>query len=373
MESLIEFFSTIEFLRDPGVAWMRDMAFLPHLLGYAVVIAAVFAVFGVFAMFAVWMERKVSAHMQSRLGPMRTGGWHGWAQTLADGIKLMLKEDIRPAATNALLWIIAPGLVFCAALACFVALPISQGWVVSDLNLGVFYIVAIASIEVVGVIMAGWSSNNKWALLGAIREGAQVVSYEIPAAMTLMVPILVVGSFSLTDIVNAQGGGWFIWHSPWLFLAGIVYFLASIAACKRAPFDMPEAESELVAGFHTEYSGLAALRLLLHGGVRVHLRRFRGLRHLLPRRVAPAVRDARLQQHGHGLRGRGYLHRQDRIHGLHADVAALDPAAPSRRPGDEPGVQVPDALRLSRRGRGGHLRVRRLAVDPLRFLRRVKR
>jgi NADH-quinone oxidoreductase subunit H len=248
MESLIAYFKTFE--------WMREGEFFPHLLAYAVVLIAVFSVFGLFAMFAIWLERKASAHMQSRLGPMRTGGWHGWAQPIADAIKLFFKEDIRPAAVNAFLWTIAPGIVFCAAIAGFVALPISKGWVVNDLNLGVFYIVAIASLEVVGVIMAGWSSNNKWSLLGAIRQGAQVVSYEIPAAMTLMVPILAVGSFSLTDIVEAQGGGWFLWHTPWFFVAAVVYFLSSIAGCKRAPFDMPEAESELVAGFHTEYSGL---------------------------------------------------------------------------------------------------------------------
>lgn len=256
MERLIEYFKEYEFLRDPGIAWMREAEFLPHLLAYVVVFVVVFGVFGIYAMFTIWMERKVSAHMQSRVGPMRTGGWHGWAQSIADAVKLFFKEDIRPAATDMVLWIAAPGLVFCAALAGFVALPITQGWVVNDLNLGVFYIVAISSIEVVGVIMAGWASNNKWSLLGAVREGAQVVSYEIPAAMAVMVPILMAGSFSLTEIVNAQGGAWFLWASPWLFLAAILYFLSSIAACKRAPFDMPEAESELVAGFHTEYSGL---------------------------------------------------------------------------------------------------------------------
>ena len=248
MDSLIELFRGWDFL--------RENVFLTYLLAYAAVLACVFAVYGVYAMFAIWLERKASAHMQSRLGPMHTGAWHGWAQPIADAIKLFFKEDIRPAAANALLWMIAPGLVFAAAIAGFVALPISQGWVVSDLNLGVFYIISIASIEVVGVIMAGWSSNNKWSLLGAVREGAQVVSYEIPAALSLMVPILMAGSFSLTDIVDRQGGAWNIWQSPWLLIAALIYLLASIAGCKRAPFDMPEAESELVAGFHTEYSGL---------------------------------------------------------------------------------------------------------------------
>jgi NADH-quinone oxidoreductase subunit H len=246
MEQLVEFFSGSS----------EEGGFFAHLLAYAICLGAVLGVYGVYAMFGIWMERKVSGHMQSRLGPMRTGGWHGWAQSIADAIKLFVKEDIAPGAVDKALWIVAPGLVFCAAIAGFVALPISQGWVVSDLNLGVFYIISIASLEVIGVIMAGWSSNNKWSLLGAIREGAQVVSYEIPAALTLMVPILMAGSFSLTTIVNDQAGNWYIWSSPWLLLAGVVYFLASLAGCKRAPFDIPEAESELVAGFHTEYSGL---------------------------------------------------------------------------------------------------------------------
>jgi NADH-quinone oxidoreductase subunit H len=230
--------------------------FFPYLFAYVVCIAVPFGIFGVYALFAVWMERKVSGHMQSRVGPMRTGGWHGWAQTLADTIKLLLKEDIIPRGVDKFFWLLAPALVFTAAIAGFVALPLANGWIVNDMNLGVFFIVAIGSLEVIGVIMAGWSSNNKWTLFGAIRQAAQVVSYEIPVALTLMVVILMAGSFSLVDIVGAQKGNWFIWQSPWLLMAGVVYFLASLAGCKRAPFDIPEAESELVAGFHTEYSGL---------------------------------------------------------------------------------------------------------------------
>ncbi len=248
MEYLVDFFS--------GFEWISEGGFFAHLGAYIVCFAAVFGIYGIYAMFGIWLERKASGHMQSRLGPMRTGGWHGWAQSIADAIKLFVKEDIAPLAVDKIMWLAAPGIVFCAAIAGFVALPISEGWIVSDLNMGVFYIISIASIEVVGVIMAGWSSNNKWSLLGAIREGAQVVSYEIPAALAIMVPILMTGSFQLTEIVDFQKGNWLIWHSPWLLLAALLYFLASLAGCKRAPFDIPEAESELVAGFHTEYSGL---------------------------------------------------------------------------------------------------------------------
>jgi len=248
METLVNYFSSF--------SWITEGGFLAYVGAYIICFAVVFGIYGVYAMFTIWLERKVSGHMQSRVGPMRTGGWHGWAQSIADAIKLFVKEDIFPTSIDKLMYIAAPGLVFCAAVAGFVALPISQGLVVSDIHLGVFYIIAISSIEVIGVIMAGWSSNNKWSLLGAIREGAQVVSYEIPAALAIMVPILTVGSFSLTEIVNHQEGNWMIWQSPWLLIAGIIYFLASLAGCKRAPFDIPEAESELVAGFHTEYSGL---------------------------------------------------------------------------------------------------------------------
>ncbi|MHC4942751.1 MAG: complex I subunit 1/NuoH family protein [Planctomycetota bacterium] len=237
MEYLINFFSGDS-----------EAGFFSYLFAYVVCMGVALGIFGVFNMFAVWMERKVSGHMQSRMGPMRVGGWHGWAQSIADAIKLFLKEDIIPAATDKLLWVLAPALVFTGAIAGFVA--------INDLNLGVFYIISIASLEVIGVIMAGWSSNNKWSLFGAIREAAQVVSYEIPAALALMVVILSAGSFSLMDIVGAQQGNWFIWQSPWLAIAALLYYLASLAGCKRAPFDIPEAESELVAGFHTEYSGL---------------------------------------------------------------------------------------------------------------------
>ncbi|MBU0755845.1 MAG: NADH-quinone oxidoreductase subunit NuoH [Planctomycetes bacterium] len=246
MEYLINFFKGSA--ETPG--------FFSYLGAYIVCMGVAMGIYGVYAMFAIWMERKVSGHMQSRVGPMRTGAWHGWAQSIADAIKLFVKEDIRPKAAETFWWILAPALVFTAAIAGFVALPISAGWIINDLNLGLFFIISIASIEVIGVIMAGWSSNNKWSLFGAIREAAQVVSYEIPAALALMVVILCAGSFSLVDIVDQQQGNWFIWQSPWLALSAFLYFLASLAGCKRAPFDIPEAESELVAGFHTEYSGL---------------------------------------------------------------------------------------------------------------------
>ncbi len=213
-----------------------------------------------YALFAVWVERKVSAHMQDRLGPMRTGGWHGWAQTIADILKLIQKEDIVPAAADKKLHLAAPFIVFVGSYAAFAAIPFSSAFVGSNVNIGLFYIIAVSSIVVVGLLMAGWSSNNKWSLLGAMRSAAQIVSYEIPTAIALLAVVMLAGTLNLQDI-NQQQAGWF-WHwyifrkFPFVFVAFIIYFVASLAETNRTPFDIPEAESELVAGYHTEYSGM---------------------------------------------------------------------------------------------------------------------
>ena len=220
-----------------------------------------------FALFAVWMERKVAAHMQDRLGPMRVGGWHGWSQTIADILKLIQKEDIIPTSADRKLFNLAPFVVFTGSYAAFAAIPFSAAFVGSEMSVGLFYVIAISSLVVIGLLMAGWSSNNKWSLYGAMRSAAQIVSYEIPVAIALLAVIMVVGSFDLQEITRAQSGPiwhWFVFQKfPFLFMAFVIYFVASLAEVNRTPFDIPEAESELVAGYHTEYAGMKFALLFL--------------------------------------------------------------------------------------------------------------
>ena len=207
----------------------------------------------------IWLERKVSGRIQDRLGPTRVGGKFGWLQTLADGIKLVTKEDLMPEGADALLFRLAPYVSFCASYAGYLALPFAYGWLAARLNVAVFFIVAVLGLEVFGVILAGYASASKWSLFGAMREAAQVVSYEVPLGMCVVVPVLIAGTMDLTTIAQMQQGlfiNWFVFHDPFTFLTFWVYFTCATASVNRAPFDLAEAESELVAGFHTEYSGL---------------------------------------------------------------------------------------------------------------------
>ncbi len=233
------------------------LIYLIALLGASVVTLAFVAVL---AMFLVWLERKVAGHVQSRLGPMNVGGWHGLAQSLADGFKLFLKEDICPSAADGLLFKLAPYVVFAGSFAAFAIIPWGKNVVVADLNIGIFYILAITSLVVVGILMAGWASNNKWSLFGAMRGVAQIVSYELPAALSLVAIVMWVGSLKLTDIVQSQAGWFWNWHVfrgfPFFTIGAFIYYISALAETNRVPFDIPEAESELVAGYHTEYTGI---------------------------------------------------------------------------------------------------------------------
>ena len=206
-----------------------------------------------------WLERKVAARIQDRLGPTRVGGRFGWLQPPADGIKLLLKEDIIPEAADRPLFRIAPYISFCAVFCAYLALPFADGWVACRFEIAAFFILAVMGLEVFGVILGGYASMSKWSLYGAMREAAQVISYEIPLALCVLVPVVISGTMDLVTIGNSQAGWFWNWNifnaPPLVFITAIVYFTCAVASTNRAPFDLPEAESELVAGFLTEYSG----------------------------------------------------------------------------------------------------------------------
>ena len=213
-----------------------------------------FGFISVFVMFLVWMERKVSAHMQSRIGPNRVGPF-GLLQTVADAIKLTIKEDVKPVNRDKIPYYIAPIIAFVATFAGMIVIPFDKGMVVQNLNIGMLYVIAITSFTVIAILSAGWSSNNKFALLGGFRSAAQIVSYEVPLVMSLVPIIMTTGTLSFTGVVEYQQkvGYWFVIPQ---FIAFLIFITSATAEANRAPFDIPEAESELIGGFHTEYSGV---------------------------------------------------------------------------------------------------------------------
>jgi len=208
-----------------------------------------------------FIERRVWARIQSRVGPNRVGP-QGILQWLTDGIKLVMKEDLIPAAADRRLFKLAPYIVIMGFVASFVVLPFGSRLVVADMNVGIVYVTAITSLVIVGILVAGWASNNKWSLIGGIRATAQIVSYEIPAALSIFPVVLMTGSLSLQTIISAQGWAppdWLVFANPFTFVAFFVFFTAALAEGNRTPFDLPEAETELVAGFVTEYTGVRYL------------------------------------------------------------------------------------------------------------------
>jgi NADH-quinone oxidoreductase subunit H len=240
--------------------------YMPTWLAYTIAglvhVALIINLVAVSALVFIWLERKISGRIQDRLGPTRVGGKFGWLQTLADGLKLLTKEDLMPGGADGLLFRIAPYLSFGASIAAFLAIPFAGGqypWVAQHLNTGVFFVIAVLGLEVFGVMLAGYSSASKWSLFGAMRMAAQVVSYEVPLGMCAVVPVLLAGSMDLVVIGDQQAGwftNWYVFNDPATFIVFWVYFTCATASVNRAPFDLAEAESELVAGFHTEYSGL---------------------------------------------------------------------------------------------------------------------
>jgi len=231
-----------------------------------------------YMLLAIYAERKISAFMQDRLGPMEVG-YYGLLQTAADFLKLLQKEDIVPQRAEPFLFKIAPVIIFIAVFAGFAVLPLSPTWSGSSIPTGIFFLLAIVSLDVIGILIAGWSSNNKYSVLGTMRAAAQIISYEIPLGLSVLCVVMVCQTLDLQEIcfqqsahhtepsyllgikmlgiVNSWGGvfTWNIFRMPLLFFAWIIFFIASLAESNRAPFDLPEAESELVAGFQTEYSG----------------------------------------------------------------------------------------------------------------------
>ncbi|MBX2910902.1 MAG: NADH-quinone oxidoreductase subunit NuoH [Cyclobacteriaceae bacterium] len=212
--------------------------------------------FAVLGLVLVYAERKVSAFFQQRLGPMRVGFW-GTAQTLADVIKLLMKEPLINKNADRFLFNLAPYIIMIAAFMAMAALPFAKGLQALDFDIGLLYISAVSSLGVVGILLAGWSSDNKYSLIGALRSGAQIISYELSVGLSLLTIVVLTGSLQLSVIVESQANGWWIFkgHLP-AVIAFIVFLIASTAETNRGPFDLAEAESELTAGFHTEYSGL---------------------------------------------------------------------------------------------------------------------
>ena len=240
-----------EWLRNLLLSWNLSADLIDVILtfiGAAVVATMVFMVF----IFQIWFERKAAARFQDRIGPNRVGPW-GLFQPIADALKMITKEDTMPRNADKVIYNLAPILAVFSVLMMWAVIPFTKNWIGTDLNIGVLYIAAAGSFGILAILMAGWSSNNKYSLLGAFRGVAQLISYEIPLFLSLLVPVFLARSMGVNDIVEAQDGMWFILFVP---LAFVIYLISSLAEVGRSPFDLLEAESEIVAGYHVEYSGM---------------------------------------------------------------------------------------------------------------------
>jgi len=249
---------------------------LDSLFIYILVPVAIFLFIALFTLFAVYAERKIAGFVQDRLGPMETGKF-GLLQTFADILKLLQKELITPAAADKVLFALAPVIIFVAVFIGFSVVPWAPDFMPANVHTGLFFIMAVVSIDAIGILMAGWGSNNKYSLLGSVRAISQMISYELPVGLSLIAAVMITQTLNLNEIalsqgilatqdiyflgfwkVNEIGGilGWHIFQAPHLLVSYVVFFIATLAECNRAPFDIPEAESELIGGFHTEYGGI---------------------------------------------------------------------------------------------------------------------
>ena len=218
--------------------------------------AAILALYAVIALILIYMERRVCGKFQCRIGPNRVGP-AGTIQSVADMIKMLIKELIFIDRSDRFLFMLAPFIVILASVLAFSCLPFGRGLQVLDFNIGIFFLLSVSAIGVLGILLAGWSSNNKYSLIGAMRSGAQMISYELSISISILTMVILCGSMQLSTIVNEQADGWFLFkgHIP-AVIAFIIYLIAGNAETNRGPFDLPEAESELTAGYHTEYSGI---------------------------------------------------------------------------------------------------------------------
>ena len=248
-------FSTLTTAIDKGL----NSAMAPWLATAVefVIIGVVFlAFYAVLGLFLVYLERKVCAVIQNRIGPNRVGKW-GLLQTIADLIKLLLKELIPIKNADGFLFNLAPFVVIIASFMAIAALPFAKGLQAMDFNVGIFYVMAVSSLGVIGILLAGWSSNSKYSLIGAMRSGAQIISYELSVGLSLMSVVILSGTMQFSTIIQSQADGWWIFKGHiFVIISFIIFLIASTAETNRGPFDLAEAESELTAGFHTEYSGI---------------------------------------------------------------------------------------------------------------------
>ena len=244
-------------------AWLSkalgfDASSLMAFIIFAVVALIVVGVMATIGGAGTYAERKISADLQARIGPNRVGPF-GLLQFLADGVKMILKEDIVTTNADRFTFNLAPVLCLVGVFATLAVVPYSSGFILADLNVGIFYLVGMASLVGVGVFLGGYASNSKWSMLGGMRGASQIISYEIPATITILSIVILAGGLSMKTLINGQGGApheWFILHNPFAFIGFFVYFISALAETNRAPFDLPEAESELVSGYHTEYTGM---------------------------------------------------------------------------------------------------------------------